>query len=157
MRATYFILSLLLIFSWQLVARNKIVSGKSLIQKTKGLFLLFFFILILVQANALEHNAEPKFVEYTGRYIFPEGTMVDDAVITLSNDTLSATVALGSVVLVPAEQDSFVIPQYGGTVTFVRNGQNRITSLKVSIPMGGIEELEAKKELEVAEIKIERK
>lgn len=121
--------------------------------KTKLVLFLLLNLIVFAQLIASEKSEKSNLSEYTGKYIFPAGAVVYDAVITLLRDTLNASVSLGSVSLVPVEKDSFGIPQYGGTVIFLRDKQDQVTGLKVFFPMGGIEELEATKDLKIAENK----
>lgn len=109
--------------------------------------LLFISLIAFLNINAQSNS---NIQEYTGRYIFPSGSIADDAIISLVNDTtlmISATV--GESELKCIKKDIFTLPQYGGTITFVRTeSENEIKGFKITIPMAGIDSLEAQKEIQ---------
>ncbi|GAB6122606.1 hypothetical protein JCM30204_37550 [Dysgonomonas termitidis] len=97
-------------------------------------------------------NAQVKtdLQDYTGRYVFPEGSLAEDAVISIVNDTvLNITASVGECDLKYVEGETFALPQYGGSIVFNRNAENKIDGFTVSIPMAGIDSLEARKEVKV--------
>lgn len=110
------------------------------------------FLLITLLASLLVMNAQVKadLQDYTGRYIFPEGSLAEDAVISIVNDTvLNITASVGECDLKHIKGDSFALPQYGGSIVFNRNTENKIDGFTVSIPMADIDTLEAHKEVKV--------
>ena len=44
------------------------------------------------------------------------------------------------------EEETFTMPEYGGTIIFIRNDSNKIQGFKITIPMAGVEEMDANKE-----------
>ncbi|MBB4034821.1 hypothetical protein GGR21_000708 [Dysgonomonas hofstadii] len=110
------------------------------------------FLLITLLASLLVMNAQVKadLQDYTGHYVFPEGSLAEDAVISIVNDTvLNITASVGECDLKYVEGETFALPQYGGSIVFNRNAENKIDGFTVSIPMAGIDSLEACKEVKV--------
>lgn len=58
--------------------------------------------------------------QYTGKYKFPEGSVVTEVTVTLENGVLLANSPMGSSELKKTEADVFEIVAYGGTATFKR-------------------------------------
>ncbi len=95
-------------------------------------------------------NAQTKLnlQEYTGRYILPAGSLAEDAVVSVVNDTiLNISATIGESNLEYLEEETFTMPQYGGAIIFIRDDSDKIQGLKVTIPMAGIVSLEAQKEV----------
>lgn len=80
--------------------------------------------------------------QYTGKYIFPEGSVVTEVTVALDNGVMTATSAMGTTELKKAEGDVFEVVVYSGTATFKRNAENKIVG--VTIVVGDIT-LEGKK------------
>jgi hypothetical protein len=85
--------------------------------------------------------------EYAGKYIFEEGTIIEDVTLTVANDTtVNVTASIGECDLQYLSDETFTFPRYGGTVVFTRNDLNSVQGFAVSIPMAGVENLEARKD-----------
>lgn len=107
-------------------------------------------LLITLSVVFMTLNAQTKLnlQEYTGRYIFPAGSLAEDAVVSVVNDTiLNISASIGESDLEYLEEETFTMPQYGGTIIFVRDDSNSIQGFKVTIPMAGIVSLDAQKEI----------
>lgn len=110
----------------------------------RKVFLVMVLLMPLIQLVAQERI---NLKEYTGRYIFPEGSLTDDAVITVINDTtLNISASIGESELKYINPETFTLPQYGGTIVFMRDEADDIRGFKVTLPMAGIDNLEAQKE-----------
>lgn len=112
-------------------------------------FLLF--IILSVSFTMMNAQNRASLHGYAGRYIFPEGSLAEDAVISIINDTtLNIAASIGECDLKYIREDTFSLPQYGGSIVFNRNEASRINGFKISIPMAGIDDLEALKEVELS-------
>jgi hypothetical protein len=71
--------------------------------------------------------------QYTGKYIFKEGSAVPDMTVTLENGVLTATSVQGSSELKKTEGDVFQIVAYNGLATFKRNDAGKVGWVKVEV------------------------
>lgn len=77
-------------------------------------FLVFSFTFI---ATAQQ---DTTLQQYTGKYKFPEGSVVTEVTVAIENGMLLANSPMGSSELKKTEADIFEIVAYGGTATFKR-------------------------------------
>ena len=109
---------------------------------------ILLLITLSVVFTTLNAQIKLNLQEYTGRYIFPAGSLAEDAVVSVVNDTiLNISASIGESDLEYLEEETFSMPQYGGTIIFVRDESNKIQGFKVTIPMAGIASLDAQKEI----------
>ena len=74
--------------------------------------------------------------KYTGKYKFPEGSPVTEITVTVENGTLMAASAMGATEFKKTDTpDVFEVVVYGGTATFKKNAEGKVTG--VSISAGG--------------------
>lgn len=112
---------------------------------------ILLFIILAISFSGIKAQVKIDLDEYIGRYVFPEGNLAEDAIVSIINDsTLNISASIGECDLRYMTGDTFSLPQYGGQIVFIRNEQNKIESFKISIPMAGIEELEAHKEVKAS-------
>lgn len=71
--------------------------------------------------------------QYTGKYKFPDGSVVTEIIVTLDSTVLTANSAMGSTELKKIEGDVFEIVVYGGTATFKRNTENKISGVQILV------------------------
>ena len=69
---------------------------------------------------------------YTGKFKFPEGSVVNEVTISLDKGVLMAVSAMGSSELKKIEGDTFSIVSYNGTATFRRN-EGKITGVEMIV------------------------
>lgn len=111
---------------------------------------ILLFIVLSLSFPVIEAQVSTNLHDYAGRYIFPEGSLAEDAVVSIINDTtLNIAASIGECDLKYIKEDTFSIPQYGGGIVFNRNELNKIEGFKISIPMAGIENMEALKEIKL--------
>mgnify|MGYP001576080853 CR=1 FL=1 len=72
-------------------------------------------------------------LQYAGTYKFPDGSPVTEITVTLDSSGLTANSAMGSSELKKTEGDVFEIVAYGGTATFKRNGENKISAVQILV------------------------
>jgi Domain of unknown function (DUF3471) len=94
----------------------------------------YFFLSLMTMISFLTVNAQnDSLKQYTGTYKFPDGSPVTEITVTLDSSGLSANSALGSSELKRTEGDVFEIVAYGGTATFKRNAENKISGVQVLV------------------------
>ena len=104
----------------------------------------FLFILVCFSALISFSQEDSTLKEYTGKYKFPSGSMVPEVDITLSDNILTITAAIGSAELEKVSRDTFMIPSYGNALVFFgRNAENKIATIRIDT---GTDVLEGKKD-----------
>lgn len=94
----------------------------------------YLFLSLMAMTCFLTVNAQTDTLkQYTGTYKFPDGSPVTEITVSLESNVLTANSALGSSELKKTEGDVFEIVAYGGTATFKRNGENKITGVQILV------------------------
>ncbi len=94
----------------------------------------YFFLSLILMISFLTVNAQTDSLrQYTGTYKFPDGSPVTEITVTLDSTVLTANSALGSSELKKTEGDIFEIVAYGGTATFKRNAENKISGVQILV------------------------
>lgn len=92
------------------------------------------FLLLIVMTGFLTVQAQnDSLQQYTGKYKFPDGSPVTEITVTLDSTGLTANSAMGSSELKRTEGDVFEILAYGGTATFKRNAENKISGVHILV------------------------
>ena len=72
--------------------------------------------------------------EYTGKYRFPDGSPVTEIGVIVENGILTATSPMGNSELKKTDtKDVYEIVAYGGTATFKRTPEGKITTLLIQV------------------------
>lgn len=91
-----------------------------------SLLVVFSFSALNAQVDSLQ--------EYTGKYKFPEGSPVTEIGVVVENAVLTATSSMGNSELKKTDtKDVYEIVAYGGTATFKRNTEGKITTLLIQV------------------------
>ena len=98
----------------------------------KKLLLLFVAISALTVSNAQTPKTD-SLQEYTGKYKFPDGSVVSEVNIVLENGVLSATSVMGNSELKRVEGDIFEVIAYGGKATFKRSPEGKVNGVKIEV------------------------
>lgn len=94
----------------------------------------YFFLSLIMMISFLTVNAQnDSLKQYTGTYKFPDGSPVTEITVTLDSTGLYANSALGSSELKRTEGDVFEVVAYGGTATFKRNAENKVSGVHVLV------------------------
>lgn len=94
----------------------------------------YFFLSLVACISFLSVNAQSDSLQqYTGKYKFPDGSPVTEITVTLESEVLNANSAMGSSELKKTEGDVFEIVAYGGTATFKRNTDNKISGVQILV------------------------
>ena len=98
----------------------------------KKIFLSFLLILVsFIVVNAQQDSLLQK---YTGKYKFPEGSIVSEINVTIENGILNATSAMGATELRKTDTENvFEIVVYGGFATFKKDTVGKIATLQVLV------------------------
>lgn len=92
-----------------------------------SLLLLVSFIVVNAQQDSLLQK-------YTGKYKFPEGSVVSEINVTIESGILTATSAMGSTELRKTDTENvFEIVVYGGTATFKKDTVGKIATLQILV------------------------
>ena len=102
--------------------------------------LILFLSICLITATI---SAQDSLLQYTGKYIFPDGSVVPDVDVTLAEGALFMSSVAGTSSLVLLGIDSFAITEFNGIALFKRNGDKKINAVYIDA-MGYI--LEGKKQ-----------
>lgn len=99
----------------------------------RKIFLLLFAMTGFVMLNAQEAPKQDTLQEYTGKYKFPEGSVVTEVTVVIENGALYATSAMGNSELKKIEKDIFEVVAYAGKATFKRNEAAKLNGVKIEV------------------------
>ena len=93
------------------------------------------FLLIALIAIGTSIKAQDTLVlkQFTGKFIFPEGSIVNYVAVTVENGKLSFSSDKGTGTLEKVAEDSFSIPEYQGTGKYIRNADKKITGVVIDV------------------------
>lgn len=94
--------------------------------------IVLFFLMAAAFSTA---NAQvDSLQEYTGKYIFPEGSPVTEVGVIVENGMLTATSVMGNSELRRSDtKDVYELVSFAGTATFRRNADNKIIGLLIQV------------------------
>ena len=93
------------------------------------LSLLAFLAFTVAQAQA-----DTSLQQYTGKYIFPDGSPVKEICVIVQEGVLTATSVMGNSELRKTEnKDVFELVLYAGTATFKRNADGKVNALQIQV------------------------
>ena len=96
-------------------------------------------LLLVAVAGTLAMHAQNfvsdsvTFKEYTGKYVFPDGSPVSQIKIAFENGSLIASSDQGNSELKLIEKDVFEVVAYTGIATFKRDEKGKVTSVYIEI------------------------
>lgn len=95
--------------------------------------LTILFSIMLIASFAQAQTADTTLKEYTGKYNFPEGTMIASAEVTVEGGALFVTSSAGSASLAKISKDTFSIPTYNGMCYFKRNAEGKVSGIRIEV------------------------
>jgi hypothetical protein len=95
----------------------------------KKIAYLFFAFL----AFGFSSKAQDSLAQYTGKFNFPEGSIVAYVTVTAEAGKLSFSSDKGSGTLERITPDSFAIPEYQGTGKYTRNADNKVIGVVIDV------------------------
>lgn len=94
---------------------------------------ILFLIAFVLSATAVFSQTDSLEV-YTGKYSFPDGSPVTEISIAVENGTLMASSAMGNSEFKKTDtKDVFEIVSFGGTATFKRSEDNKVSGLLIQV------------------------
>lgn len=79
------------------------------------------------------HAQDTTLKEYVGKYLFPEGSVVPSADITLADSILTVNSVQGSSELVKTAKDTFSVVTFNGMAYFKRDGNGKVSGVRVEV------------------------
>ena len=95
----------------------------------KKIFFLCLAVCLYVTASA---QTDTTLQQYTGKYKFPDGSVISEAQITLEGGSLSVTSSAGVSPLEKQGEDLFAITQFQGTAKFKRDANKKVVGVSIS-------------------------
>ncbi len=92
-----------------------------------------FLLMAMMGFGFMAQAQTDSLQQYTGKFSFPEGSIVSYVTISVDGAKLVFSSDKGSGSLEKVATDSFSIPEYQGTGKFVRNADKVITSVVIDV------------------------
>lgn len=90
------------------------------------------FLSLIVSVSFLAANAQTDSLQqYTGTYVFADGSPVPSVDVTLADGALSMGSAAGTSALTQLGVDSFLIVQFSGTAVFRRGEDTKVNAVHI--------------------------
>ena len=109
-----------------------------------------FLLSVIVLFSFLSINAQSDSTmqKYIGKYKFPDGSPVTEINVTIESGILTATSAMGTTELKKMETENvFEIVVYGGTATFKKDTEGKITGVQIVVGDLNMEGVKAEEHL----------
>ena len=90
-----------------------------------------FFLLILTLAFISSNAQDSTLQQYTGKYVFADGSPVPDVEVVLTGDALTMSSVQGNSTLVKLGIDSFQIVEFSGTAVFKHGDDQKVKSVHI--------------------------
>lgn len=90
--------------------------------------------LATIAFTAAQAQTDTLLQQYTGKYIFPDGSPVKEIGVIVQEGVLTATSVMGNSELRKTEtKDVFEIVTFAGTATFKRNADGKVNGLQIQV------------------------
>jgi len=99
----------------------------------KKLVLSFYALSSFFILSAQQTPQPDSLKEYTGKYKFPEGSVVTEVTVTIENGELYATSVMGNSELKKIEKDVFEIVSFSGKAFFKRNEEAKLSGVRIEV------------------------
>ena len=96
----------------------------------KKISLLLFTAFIFIVGNS-QTSSKPPLTDFVGRYVFPDGSVVPDVTVIISDDVLNMSSAAGASALTELGVDSFNIVQFSGLAAFKRGDDKKVNAVHI--------------------------
>jgi hypothetical protein len=90
-----------------------------------------FLSIVLIASFVVVKAQDSTLQEYTGKYKFPDGSIVTEIAVTLENGILNSNSSAGNSVLEKLGTDSFSVVSFQGTAIFKRDDNKKIIGVVV--------------------------
>jgi len=91
------------------------------------MYFSFFYILLAIAANAQDTTHK----EMVGRYKFPAGSVIDEAIVTWDAGILTMSSTAGTSTLEKVKGDTFNVVSFSGICVFQRDANKKINGVHV--------------------------
>lgn len=91
------------------------------------------YLFIASFAIGISVKAQDSLAQYTGKFNFPEGSIVSYVTVTAEGGKLNFSSDKGSGTLERVSADSFAIPEYQGTGKYTRNADNKVNGVIIDV------------------------
>jgi hypothetical protein len=91
------------------------------------------YLLVAFIAIGFSAAAQDSLAQYTGKFNFPEGSIVSYVTVTVEAGKLSFSSDKGTGTLERVALDSFAIPEYQGTGKYTRNADNKVVGVVIDV------------------------
>jgi hypothetical protein len=88
-------------------------------------------VTLLAAGSFFFANAQDTLQQYTGKYVFPDGSVVPDVDVVLSGGALSMASTAGTSSLTQLGSDSFQIVEFSGTAVFKRGDDKKVNAVHI--------------------------
>lgn len=96
--------------------------------------LLLTVTVLFFTSLATHAQADTLLQQYTGKYIFPDGSPVKEIAVVIQEGILTATSVMGNSELRKTEnKDVFEIVAFAGTATFKRNEAAKVNGVQIQV------------------------
>lgn len=89
-------------------------------------------IILLVTGLLVQAQQDTTLQQYTGKYKFPDGSVISEMTVTIENGILMAGSVMGNSELKKTEGDVFEVVAYSGTATF-RRTEGKIAGVQIIV------------------------
>lgn len=94
---------------------------------------LYALLLLLLSLSSQAQAPDTALSQYAGKYLFPAGSPVPFAEVSLDHSQLMISAAIGSATLERLSADSFKMVEYSGGVKFLRNAGQEVSGIHVAL------------------------
>jgi hypothetical protein len=97
----------------------------------KIVFSLIATLFIIAASAQTEPAPKPPLEDFVGKYVFPDGSVVPEVDVILSNNALTMSSTAGTSVLAELGIDSFQIVEFSGIAVFKRGDDKKVNSVHI--------------------------
>ncbi|MES2774058.1 MAG: hypothetical protein V4722_07725 [Bacteroidota bacterium] len=104
------------------------------------------FTLLFIAGSFVYVYSQDSLQQYTGRYNFPEGSVVREINVTVENNALMMGSMMGNANLVKDSEDNFRMPGFNGLAMFKRDSNKKVNTVSIDVmglKLEGIKETSA--------------
>ncbi len=94
------------------------------------LSVLASLFIIVINAQT-EPSPKPPLEDFVGKYVFPDGSVVPEVDVILSNNALTMSSSAGMSVLTEMGIDSFQIIEFSGIAVFKRGDDKKVNAVHI--------------------------
>lgn len=96
--------------------------------------ILLVVTVLFISAISAHAQTDTLLQQYTGKYVFPDGSPVKEIGVVIQEGVLTATSVMGNSELRKTEnKDVFEIVAFAGTATFKRNEAAKVNGLQIQV------------------------